>query len=174
MKPIVGAGLLAAFTALSAAGYGEDSADGQLAAELNVRGIFGDSAERIVAAVRRCGTEGLPADFLRARLQEGLAKEAPADALAAAVEARLKRMEEARALLGSAGYDDRREASHRDLLQSATRAMESGVPPAMVGRAAVEVPPDVDVHAQILAGRPGQREQQGLAGEMGRRALPGR
>jgi hypothetical protein len=134
MKRIVAAVLLAVAWTLSAAGNGAAGADGPLSAELNANGIVGDAADRIVAAARRCEACGLPGDFLRARLREGLAKKAAPETLAAAVETRLKSLEESRNLLGAAGYDDRREPSHRELLESVAHALESGMPPAAFGR----------------------------------------
>jgi hypothetical protein len=102
----------------------------QAAEALQTHGVTGTAAERIRTAIEACESEGLPAEPLRTRLLEGLAKRAAPDALAAAVDARLAALRSARDMIRAAGYGDPAEPSHGELLASTARAVESGVPAA--------------------------------------------
>ena len=98
------------------------------AADLRARGVSEAVAERVAATFRAAQQEGLPAESLHARLQEGLAKGVDAERVAAALEQRLSHLRKAGELLRAARYNDPAEPSHRDLLVSTARALESGLP----------------------------------------------
>ncbi len=62
----------------------------------------GDPAQRIEAARRRAGAEGVPVSLLQSKVAEGQAKGVPLDRIAAAVENRLALLVRARSAMGPA------------------------------------------------------------------------
>ncbi len=96
---------------------------------LAAHGIEGPAAEVLLAAFAGAAREELPAAALRARLDEGLAKDAGPAAVAEAVVRRLEMLRQARELL-SPDADRARPEPHEAeaALVNLARALESGVP----------------------------------------------
>lgn len=80
------------------------------------------SVEKVIG---EAAAEGLPVQGLKAKAAEGVAKKASPDALVCACRARLDSLRKARELAGPA-------ASHRVLIESIGRCLESGLDPAVV------------------------------------------
>ncbi|HOW97650.1 MAG TPA: hypothetical protein PK634_07665, partial [Kiritimatiellia bacterium] len=84
------------------------------------------SAETCLGPAREAARDGLPAEAVMGRLEEGATKRAGAEALAKAAEQRLQHLKTAGSLLREAGYGQR-SPRHDELMMSVTLAMESGL-----------------------------------------------
>lgn len=117
--------LACAFTVTGAA-LAAPETDSNLSARLEKGGFTKEQSQRVIQSVDAARKAGLPVDSLLSRIDEGLAKQAPADALERAVQARLQSLESAKTLL-AASYSNVAAEPFRQLLAATALALESGV-----------------------------------------------
>jgi hypothetical protein len=94
--------------------------------QLKTKGFPIELAKECLAPAQEAAQQGLPADFVLTRIEEGVAKEAEAKVLREAGRQRLLNLRNAAAVLRQGGYGSR-NAVHDQLMQSVTLALESGL-----------------------------------------------
>lgn len=104
------------------------AAEPDLAARLEKGGLAADRARQLAGSVTAAERAGLPVATVVSRIDEGLAKQVPADALERAIQARLDALKTAQGLLAGAGFADLTVEPVRQLLSATALAAESGVP----------------------------------------------
>jgi hypothetical protein len=98
----------------------------RLVLQLKARGLSMDSIHECLTPVQTAAREGLPADPVMTRIEEGAAKGVEGNALQTAARQRLMNLQKASAVLRQAGYADR-NASNDQLMKSVTLALENGL-----------------------------------------------
>jgi hypothetical protein len=104
------------------------AAEPDLAARLEKGGLAPDRARQLAGSVTAAERAGLPVVTVVSRIDEGLAKQVPADAMERAIQTRLDALKAAQGLLAGAGYTDLSVEPARQLLSATAMATESGVP----------------------------------------------
>jgi hypothetical protein len=94
--------------------------------QLQANGLSLESADACLAPVQEAVRQGLPADPVLMRVEEGAAKGVDANALQDAGKQRLDNLARAAEILRQAGYDGVR-TRHELLMKSVTLALESGL-----------------------------------------------
>ncbi len=94
--------------------------------------IQGPEAEQIITCFTRCEELGLPTDFLRLRLREGVTKQVGIDQIQTALAQRMQALKRASRLVACpdepSGRRRRRRHGHDDSIETLARALESGLP----------------------------------------------
>jgi hypothetical protein len=93
---------------------------------LKANGLSRESIEACMRPVQEAASQGLPADPVLTRVEEGAAKGVEGTALQAAAHQRLSTLQSAATVLRQAGYVDR-NAVNDQLMKSVTLALESGL-----------------------------------------------
>ena len=94
--------------------------------QLKADGLTPASAETCLDSAREAAREGLPAEAVMTRIEEGASKRAGAEALGQAAAQRLQHLKTAGGLLRETGYGPR-SPRHDELMMSVALAMESGL-----------------------------------------------
>ena len=104
------------------------AAEPDLASRLENGGLAPERARQLAGSVTAAERAGLPVAAVVSRIDEGLAKQVPADAMERAIQTRLDALKAAQGLLAGAGYADLTMEPVRQLLSATAMATESGVP----------------------------------------------
>lgn len=92
------------------------------------RGLGTEEADALLCPVYDAQADGLPADCILSKVEEGLAKRVEAESVAAAAEARLQHLRTARKLIESQPRGRRHMGGPPRLLSHTCLALESGLP----------------------------------------------
>jgi hypothetical protein len=94
--------------------------------QMKTKGFPIESAQDCLATAQEAARQGLPADFVLTRIEEGVAKGAEAKVLQEAGQQRLLNLQNAATVLRQSGYGSM-NAVHDPLMKSLTLALESGL-----------------------------------------------